>query len=211
MRRDSNLDAICACFFCLSSLLHSSFFIPLPTHRTTRPELLLRTFTQPHCSAFHFATLAHARSTPLHSTLHSNLSFAVPVRCPFLFDSDPPPWAISRPPLVTLTTVLHRSLLATCVLLALVVLETADRSIECPLTFVFFSSSPTRAAAPAGSASSSAAGPSDVNYTSTQANGTGTQTQARRPAATAVILNIYEPTKSQGQMPGFGICQSEQQ
>lgn len=53
-----------------------------------------------------------------------------------------------------------------------------------------------------GSATSST---NNVNYTSTQANGTGTQTQARKPAQTPIILNVYEPSKPQTAMPGFGI------
>jgi len=44
-----------------------------------------------------------------------------------------------------------------------------------------------------------------VNYTSTQANGTGTMTSAKKPAATAIILNVYEPSRPQQSLPGFGI------
>jgi hypothetical protein len=57
---------------------------------------------------------------------------------------------------------------------------------------------------PRGAGSSSASA-SQVNYTSTQANGTGTMTQARKGPGIPVILNIYEPSKPQTSMPGFGI------
>lgn len=57
-----------------------------------------------------------------------------------------------------------------------------------------------------GAAGASAASSSTpVNYTSVQANGTGTQTQARKSAGSKVILNVYEPSKPQSQMPGFGV------
>lgn len=63
----------------------------------------------------------------------------------------------------------------------------------------------TSGSSTSGSSSTSAASSQSVNYTSTQGNGTGTMTQARKPPMTAVKINVYEPSKPQASMPGFGI------
>lgn len=62
-----------------------------------------------------------------------------------------------------------------------------------------------RPAGAVGGGTRPAAAANDVNYTQSQANGVGTATQARKPAGSAIILNVYEPSKPQATMPGFGI------